>query len=63
MKPWRAVNVATTKKSQNLCSKAITPKYYYSLLKILLNDMPPIIHGNKFVIYFSQKSQSLSFYF
>ena len=54
-----ATKVATTKKSQKLCSKAITPKYYYSLLKILLNEMPPIIHGNKFVIYFSQKSQSL----
>ena len=40
--------------SKKLCSKAIAPKYYWSLLKTMLNDkqvpcIPPIFHDSKFV--------------
>ena len=46
--------------SKKLCSKATTPKYYWSLLKTMLNDkkvpcIPPIFHDNKFVTGFSRK--------
>ena len=47
--------------SKKLCSKAIAPKYYWSLLKTMLNDkkvpcIPPIFHDNKFVTDFSKKA-------
>ena len=46
--------------SQKLCSKAVALKYYWSLLKTMLNDkkvpcIPPIFHYNKFVTDFSKK--------
>ena len=46
--------------SKKLCSKAIAPKYYWSLLKAMLNDknvpcIPPIFHDNKVVTDFSKK--------
>ena len=51
--------------SKKLCSKAITPKYYWSLLKTTLNDekvpcIPPIFHDNKFVTDFSKKADLLN---
>ena len=47
--------------SKKLCSKATTPKYYWSLLKTMLNDkkvpcIPPIFHDNKFITDFSKKA-------
>ena len=47
--------------SKKLCSKAIAPKYYWSLLKTMLNDkkvccIPPIFQDNKFVTDFSKKA-------
>ena len=47
--------------SKKLCFKAIAPKYYWSLLKTMLNDkkvpcIPPIFHDNKFVADFSKKA-------
>ena len=44
--------------SKKLCSKAITPKYCWSLLKTMLNDKKvpsilPIFHDNKFVTDFN----------
>ena len=47
--------------SKNLCSKVIAPKYYWSLLKTVLNvkKIPcirPIFHHNKFVTDFSKKA-------
>ena len=49
--------------SKKLCSKAIAPKYYWSLLKTMLNDkkLPyilPIFHDNKFITDFSKKAIS-----
>ena len=46
--------------SNTLCSKAIAPKYYLSLLKTMLNNknvpcIPPIFHDNKFVTDFTKK--------
>ena len=61
MKLWKAVKANTMKTSQTkLCSKAIAPKCYWSLLKTMLNDkyapcIPPIFHDNKFVTGFSKK--------
>ena len=51
--------------SKKLCSKAIAPKYYWSLLKTMLNDkkvpcIPPIFHDNKFVTDFSKKADLLN---
>ena len=54
--------------SKNLCSKAIAPKYYWSLLKTMLNYkkvtcIPPIFHDNKFVTDFIKKSHLLNSFF
>ena len=54
--------------SKKLCSKTIAPKYYWSLLKIMLNDkkvpcIPPIFHHNKFVTDFSKKADLFNFFF
>ena len=54
--------------SKKLCSKAIAPKYYWSLIKTMLNDkkvscIPPIFHDNKFVIDFSKKAHLFNFFF
>ena len=39
MKPWRPVKGSTIKTFQKeLCSKGISPKFYYSLLKNILNE-------------------------
>ena len=47
--------------SKKICSKALAPKYYWSLLKTLLNDkkvpcISPMFHDNIFVTDFSKKS-------
>ena len=49
---------------KQLCSKAMAPKYYWSLLKTKLNDeevicIPPIFHDNLFVTDFSKKANLL----
>ena len=54
--------------SKKLCSKAIAPKYYWSLLKTMLNDkkvpcIPPIFHDNKFVTDFSKKNDLFNSFF
>ena len=54
--------------SKKLCSKAIAPKYYWSLLKTMLNDkkvpcIPPIFHDNKFVTDFSEKGDLFNSFF
>ena len=54
--------------STKLCSKAIAPKYYWSLLKTMLNDkkvpcIPPIFHDNKFVTDFSKKADLFNSFF
>ena len=54
--------------SKKLCSKAITPKYYWSLLKTKLNEkkipfIPPIFHDNKFVTDFSKKADLFNSFF
>ena len=54
--------------SKKLCSKAIAPKYYWSLLKTMLNDkkvpcIPPIFHDNKFVTDFSKKADLFNSFF
>ena len=64
MKPWKAVKANTMK----LCSKSIAPKYYWSLLKTMLNDkkvpcIPPIFHDNKFVTDFSEKGDLFNSFF
>ena len=46
--------------SKILCSKAIAPKYYWSLIKTMLDDkkvpcIPSIFHDNKFITEFSKK--------
>ena len=46
---------------KKLCSNAVNPEYYWSLLKTMLNDkkvtcIPPIFHDNKFVTDFSKKA-------
>ena len=53
---------------KKLCSKAIAPKYYWSLLKTMLNDkkvpcIPPIFHDNKFVTDFSKKAHLSNSFF
>ena len=47
--------------SLKLCSKAAPPKYYWSLLKNMLNEnktpcLVPNIHDNKYFTYFSKKA-------
>ena len=54
--------------SKKLSSKAIAPKYYWSLLKTMLNDkkvpcIPPIFHDKKFVIDFSKKPDPFNYFF
>ena len=54
--------------SKKLCSKATPPKYYWSLLKTVLNDkknpcIPPIIHGNKFFTDFSKRVDLFNSFF
>ena len=54
--------------SKKLCSKAIAPKYYWSLLKTMLNYkivpcIPPIFHDNKFFTDFSQKANLFNSFF
>ena len=54
--------------SKKLCSKAIAPKYYWSLLKTMLNDknvpcIPPIFHDNKFVTDFSKRADLFNSFF
>ena len=53
---------------KKLCSKAIAPKYYWSLLKTMLNDkkvpcIPPIFHDNKFATDFSKKADLFNSFF
>ena len=50
--------------SKKLCSQVIASKYYWSLLKIMLNDqkvpcIPPIFHDNKFLLILVKKPISL----
>ena len=54
--------------SKNGCSKAIAPKYYWSLLKAMLNDkkvpcIPPVFHDNKFLPDFSEKADLFNSFF
>ena len=54
--------------SEKLCSKLTPPKYYWSLLKTILNDkkipcIPHIIHDNKFVTDFSKKANLFNSFF
>ena len=54
--------------SKNGCSKAIAPKYYWSLLKAMLNDkkvpcIPPVFHDNKFLPDFSKKADLFNSFF
>ena len=54
--------------SKKLCSKATAPKYYWSLLKTMLNDkkvpcISPIFHGNKFIIDFSKIADLFNSFF
>ena len=53
---------------KKLCSKTIAPKYYWSLLKTMLNDkkvpcIPPIFLNNKFVTDFSKKADLVNSFF
>ena len=69
MKPWRAVKASIIKTSQKkLCSEAVAPKYYWSLLKTMLNDkkvpcIPPIFQDNKFITDFSKKAGLFNSFF
>ena len=54
--------------SKKLCFKATAPKYYWSLLKNMLNDkkvpcIPPIFHDNKFITDFSKKADLFNSFF
>ena len=54
--------------SKKLCSKAITPKYYWSLQKTMLSDkkipcISPIFHDNKYVTDFSKKADLFNSFF
>ena len=54
--------------SKKLCSKATSPKYYWSLLKTMLNDkkvprIPPIFHDNKFITDFSKIADLFNSFF
>ena len=54
--------------SKKICSKAIALKYYWSLLKTMLNNkkvpcIPPIIHDNKFITDFSKKADFFNSFF
>ena len=53
---------------KKICSKATAPKYYWSLLKTMLNDkkvpcIPPIFHDNKFITDFSKKADLFNSFF
>ena len=54
--------------SKKLCSKVIAPKYYWSLLKTMLNDkkvscIAPIFHDNKFATDFSKRADLFNSFF
>ena len=56
--------------SKKLCSKATAPKYYWPLLKTMLNDkkvpcIPPIFHDKfiTFIYYFSKKAYLFNYFF
>ena len=54
--------------SKKLCSKAKSPKYYWSLLKTMLNDKKilciwAIFHDNKFVADFGKKADLFNSFF
>ena len=54
--------------SKKLCSKAVAPKYYWSLLKTLLNDkkvpcISTMFHDNIFATDFSKKSDLFNSFF
>ena len=54
--------------SKMLCSKAIAPKYYWSLVKTTLNDKKvpcilPIFHDNNFVTGFRKKADLFNSFF
>ena len=54
--------------SKKLCSKATAPKYYWSLLKTMLNDkkvpcIAPIFHDDKFITDFSKKADLFNSFF
>ena len=54
--------------SKKLCSKATAPKYYWSLLKTILNGkkvpcIPTIFHDNKFITDFSKKADLFNSFF
>ena len=54
--------------SKKLCPKAIVPKYYWSLLKTILNDKKvpcilPIFHDYKFITDFSKKADLFNSFF
>ena len=54
--------------SKKLCSEAIVPKYYWSLLKTMLNDkkvpcIPSIFHDNKFITDFNKKANLFNSFF
>ena len=62
----KASTIKTSHKK--LCSKAITLKYCWALLKTMLNDkkvpyIPPIFHGNKFVTDFSKNANLFNSFF
>ena len=70
MKPWRASCKSKYYEniSKKLCSKATAPKYYWPLLKTMLNDkkvpcIPPIFHDNKFITDFSKKADLFNSFF
>ena len=69
MKPWKAAKANTLKIFQKkLCSKAIAPNYFWSLLKSMLNDkkvpcIPQIFHYNKIVTDFSKKAHLFHSFF
>ena len=54
--------------SKKLCSKATAPKYYWSLIKTMLNDKKvpcilPNFHDNKFITDFSKKVDLFNSFF
>ena len=60
MKPWRAAKASTRKTVKKSWFKATSLKYYWLLLKAMLNSKKipyilPIIHDKKFVIDFNKK--------
>ena len=54
--------------SKKLLDPATTPKLYWSILKIFLNNkklpcIPPLLHENKFVIDFRSKAEIFNTFF